>query len=136
MTHLLDTNILVVHLRSRGKSPVSDRLRAMDLDQVATCSVVRAELLAGAHHGRAPRDELAPVLELLELFESLPFDDAADDHYGQVRAHLESIGGPIGAADLFIAAIALANDLTLVTHNVHEFTRVPGLRVEDWQVLP
>ncbi len=63
-------------------------------------------------------------------FISYDFDDAAAREYAGVRAHLESVGTPIGANDLLIAAIALANDLTLVTRNLGEFSRVPRLRIE------
>lgn len=61
------------------------------------------------------------------------FDDLAAERYGELRAHLDAAGTPIGPNDLMIASIALANSLTLVTHNTGEFSRVPGLRLEDWQ---
>jgi tRNA(fMet)-specific endonuclease VapC len=64
----------------------------------------------------------------------LPFDDRAGKIYGQVRADLEARGTTIGPNDLMIAAIALANDLTLVTHNTSEFNRVLGLKLVDWQI--
>ncbi|MEM6713811.1 MAG: virulence-associated protein [Cyanobacteria bacterium P01_D01_bin.6] len=64
---------------------------------------------------------------------SYPFDKNSAQICGQLRAHLSSQGTPIGAYDLQIAAIALANQLTLVTHNVREFSRVRGLGIEDWQ---
>ena len=134
MTYLLDTNVFVQHLRARGRaSQLSDRLQAIDANNVFVGSVVRAELLAGAHHGRAPVDELKRVQSLLALFRSLPFDDRCADQYGKVRAALEARGGMIGSNDLMIACTALANGLTLVTHNCGEFNRVPGLSVEDWQ---
>lgn len=63
----------------------------------------------------------------------LPFDDRAADVYGGVGADLERVGRPIGPNDLLIAATALAHDLTLVTHSISEFGRVPGLGVEDWE---
>jgi tRNA(fMet)-specific endonuclease VapC len=64
----------------------------------------------------------------------LPFEDRAAKVYGQIRADLETKGTPIGPNDLMIAAIALANDLTLVTHNTAEFSRVPALKFVDWHV--
>jgi tRNA(fMet)-specific endonuclease VapC len=64
----------------------------------------------------------------------LPFDDAAAVVYGEIRAALAQAGTPIGPNDLQIAAIALANDLTLVTHNTREFTRVQGLKLADWEI--
>lgn len=65
---------------------------------------------------------------------SLPYDDVATDHFVSIRRHLEATGQIIGPYDMQIAAIALANGCTLVTHNTAEFCRVPGLTLEDWQV--
>lgn len=65
---------------------------------------------------------------------SLPFDDRAADEYGRIRAYLARLGTPIGPNDLLIAAIALANNATLVTHNTTEFNRVPGLTIVDWEM--
>ena len=67
---------------------------------------------------------------------SLPFDDSAAEIYERIRAELEAVGMLIGPYDMMIAAIALANDLTLVTHNTREFGRVAGLKIEDWEVSP
>jgi tRNA(fMet)-specific endonuclease VapC len=65
---------------------------------------------------------------------NLPFDDFAAEIYGRIRAELEAAGMLIGPYDMMIAAIALANDLTLVTHNTREFGRVAGLKIEDWEI--
>lgn len=64
---------------------------------------------------------------------SLPFDDAAAAHYGEIRAALERVGTPIGPIDLLIASIARANSLILMTHNTREFGRVAGLDLDDWE---
>ncbi len=69
---------------------------------------------------------------LLEPFTTLPFDDAAALQYGMIRSLLERLGTPIGPNDLMIAAIGMANDLTVVTRNTREFGRVVGLRVDQW----
>jgi tRNA(fMet)-specific endonuclease VapC len=71
---------------------------------------------------------------LLKPYASLPYDDAATTKYAEIRHFLELRGEVIGPFDLQIAAIALAHDLTLVTHNTGEFSRVPGLRLEDWSL--
>jgi tRNA(fMet)-specific endonuclease VapC len=76
---------------------------------------------------------LGLIANLRQRFGSLPFDDRAAEEYGKLRAHLMALGSPIGPNDLMIASIALANQLTLVTHNTTEFSRVPGLVLEDWQ---
>ncbi len=70
----------------------------------------------------------------LEQFPSVAFDDRCADDYGRVRSMLKKQGQMIGANDLLIAAIALANNLTLVTANTSEFGRIPGLRLENWEV--
>ncbi len=64
----------------------------------------------------------------------MPFDDAAAELFGSIKAQLFAAGTPIGPFDMQIAAIALANGLTLVTHNTREFGRVGGLNLEDWEV--
>jgi tRNA(fMet)-specific endonuclease VapC len=74
------------------------------------------------------------VAALRSHYVSLPFDDPAAEEYGRIRSHLANQGIAIGPNDLIIAAIALANKLTLVTHNTSEFSRVPGLALEDWQI--
>lgn len=72
------------------------------------------------------------VLRTLAPFRSLPFDDAAAERYATLRHELELARQIIGPNDLLIAAICLANDAVLVTSNTAEFSRVPGLRIEDW----
>ena len=133
MTYLLDTNACVTHLRSRGSSRLSQRLRTIDQREIAICSVVRGELLTGAIRSKNSLANVLEVQRFLSLFRSLPFDDVAADRYAEIRTDLESKGTPIGANDLMIASIAVAQGLITVTNNVAEFSRVVGLRVEDWQ---
>ncbi|MGQ0636349.1 MAG: type II toxin-antitoxin system VapC family toxin [Planctomycetaceae bacterium] len=133
MTHLLDTNSCIVYLRRGASSTVAARLAAMTPGSVVLCSVVVAELLYGAQRSAQATKTLAEVRRFCRQFSSLPFDDRAAEEYGIVRAQLAAAGTPIGPNDLMIAAIALANGLTLVTHNTTEFCRVPRLTVEDWQ---
>jgi tRNA(fMet)-specific endonuclease VapC len=130
---LLDTNACVNFLRLGGESPVADRLAEVNPEDVVLCSVVRAELAFGALKSNDAAGNLAKVERFLSQFLSLPFDDAAADEYGRIRADLTRQGMTIGPNDLLIASIALARSLTLVTHNVAEFGRVRGLRIEDWQ---
>lgn len=80
-----------------------------------------------------PAANLTLIQQLIRQFVCLAFDEASADPYAQVRCHLEKIGQSIGPYDLQIAAIALQHGLIVVTHNVAEFSRVPGLTVEDWQ---
>ena len=133
MTFLLDTNTCIAHLRRPAIGRLERRLSATTPGEVVLCSVVRAELIYGALRSRDPEEALREVETFLEGLPSLPFDDRAADAYGPIRADLAAKGTPIGPNDLMIAAIAVANALTLVTRNVSEFSRVPNLRIEDWE---
>jgi tRNA(fMet)-specific endonuclease VapC len=128
---LLDTNICVP-LINRADAALSKRLLAGDPAEIVLCSVVRAELEFGARNSDRIADNLDRVGRFCSAFESLPFDDDAAERYGEIRAQLRREGRPIGGNDLLVAAIALANELTLVTRNVTEFARVPHLRTERW----
>jgi tRNA(fMet)-specific endonuclease VapC len=130
--YLLDTNACIRVLNGSSE-PLIARLRRQAPSEVRISSVTRAELLYGAR--RSAR--VAQNLQLLSAFFaplfSLPFDDACAEHYGALRASLSAAGRPIGPNDLLIAATALAHNLTLVTHNLREFSRVTGLKIEDWE---
>jgi tRNA(fMet)-specific endonuclease VapC len=130
--YLLDTNACI-RLLNGSSAGVVERLEGCDPSEVAMSAVVRAELVFGARKSTHVAENLRLVDALFEPFVCLPFDDRAADAYGSVRADLERAGRPIGPNDLLIAATALAHDLTLVTHNMSEFGRVPGLRVDDWE---
>ena len=133
MKYLLDTNPCIRYLKGQSEALRRRIDSAGDL-QIAVCSVVRAELLFGAVKSSSPARTLTLQRRFLSRFTSLPFDDDAAEAYAVIRASLEREGTPIGSNDLMIAAIAVANDLTLVTHNSAEFGRVPGLAVEDWEL--
>jgi tRNA(fMet)-specific endonuclease VapC len=128
---LLDTNICIAFLKD-GEPAVRERLSELPATEVLLCSVVKAELLYGAHRSGHVDANLKRLDAFFDLFESLPFEDGAAEHYGVLRAQLAAIGQPIGPNDLMIAAIALSARATLVTRNQREFRRVPGLRVEAW----
>lgn len=134
MNYLLDTNTCVHFLRHGAASPVAARLASVAPGDVVLCSVVVGELLFGALRSRDVAKNLAAVRTFAAGLRSLPLDDRAAEEYAKVRADLATKGTPIGPNDLLIAAIALANGLTLVTHNTAEFSRVLGLTLEDWQV--
>jgi tRNA(fMet)-specific endonuclease VapC len=132
MTYLLDTNVCVQYLRGRNL-PVLQRLQMTPMQDVQVCSVVKAELYLGALRSAKPAQNRANVDAFLRPYLSLAFDDAAAEVHALIRHQLETAGTPIGPHDLQIAAIALTNGLTLVTHNTAEFSRVPGLVIEDWE---
>ena len=133
MIWLLDTNTCIAYLRAKSSPRIAARLAEKKVEDVVLCSVVRAELLFGALRSRDTAANWAKVNNFLSPFASLPFDDAAADAYGEIRATLVKQGKTIGPNDLLIASIAVVHNLTLVTHNSEEFGRVSGLRLEDWE---
>jgi tRNA(fMet)-specific endonuclease VapC len=122
----------VAFLSGRSRR-VLDAFEQKSPEEIAVCSVVKAELHYGALGSRNPAAALAKVDEFLEPFRSLPFDDPCAAAYGRSRARLAASGLLIGPNDLLIAAIALVHGATLVTHNVREFSRVEDLAYEDWE---
>ena len=131
MTFLLDTSVCIP-LINRTDPRLAERLLDEDPGSVILCSVVKAELYFGARNSMKVAENMERVERFCDAFDSLPFDDAAAKHYGGIRAQLKREGRPIGANDLLIASIALASDVKLVTRNVEEFQRVPGLHVTSW----
>lgn len=130
---LLDTNICIDYLRKKNLN-VINHIHSRLPDELRLCSVVVAELYFGAYKSPIQATNFTLLSTFLPVFLSLPFDDKAAEVYGQIRADLEVKGTPIGPNDFMIAAIALANDLTLVTHNTSDFSRVPGLKLVDWHL--
>ena len=131
MTFILDTSVCIP-LINRTDKRLAERLLDEAPSSVILCSVVKAELYFGARNSMKVAENLERVDRFCGVFESLPFDDAAAVHYGSVRAQLKREGRPIGANDLMIASIALAANAELVTRNLEEFQRVPGLDVSSW----
>ena len=132
MTWLLDTNACIRYLN--GRSPkLRAKFDATDPAEIRVCSVVKAELFFGAALSSDPVKTLANQRLFLSRFPSLPFDDPSAEAYADIRADLTRQGQLIGPNDLMIAAICRANDVTLVTHNVSEFSRVAGMKIQDWE---
>jgi tRNA(fMet)-specific endonuclease VapC len=95
-------------------------------------AVTLGELVFGAENSQHVEQNLADIEALAARLEVLPFDNPAAYHFGQIRAALYRTGQPIGPYDMMIAGQARAGGLILVTNNVREFERVPGLLLEDW----
>jgi tRNA(fMet)-specific endonuclease VapC len=128
---MLDTNICSYVLRSRPAS-VKQRFEGAGPDSLSISSVVLAELLYGAARhpaGAAIRREIRDFVSRLAV---LPWDGAAAEHYGDLRAALERSGRPLGAMDLMIAAHARSRGATLVSNDVRHLRRVEGLLVANW----
>lgn len=130
--YLLDTNACIRILNNSSASLVT-RLRQHMPEEIFLSSVVKAELIYGAHRSSRAADNLRLLRRFFEPFTSLPFDDSCAGQYGSIRSELERAGMPIGPNDLIIAATAMNHDLILVSNNVREFGRVAGLQIEDWE---
>lgn len=128
--YLLDTNI-ISDLMQYPQGKVAQQIAQVGDDSVCTSIIVVAELeFGGLKKGSAKLQErIAIVLSAMDV---LALEKPAEKKYAEVRTYLEKQGTPIGANDLLIAAHALALGLCVVTRNVREFERVPGLRVENW----
>lgn len=114
---------------------VLSQLKRHPDNEILLCSIVLAELWYGAERSDPKRraNNYALVNQLEAKYQSLSFDNAAARDYAAIRAHLSHIGQPIGPNDTMIASIARSQGVTLVTHNTAEFSRVPGLLIDDWQ---
>lgn len=128
--YALDTNSVSYFLKGRGG--VAERLLAEPPSNVAVPSVVLYELEFGAARSEAPAGLKRRLDQLLRSLAVLPFGVDEARAAARVRLALERSGQPIGPLDLLIAATTLEHGAILVTHNLKEFGRVPGLRVEDW----
>lgn len=129
MTYVLDSDICVELLRRR--EPVSSRVEAQSPADLAITTMTEAELEFGVIRHSNPERARARLDRFLATpIDVIPFDRAAARTHAQVRYALRA--QPIGPHDLIIASIALAYQMILVTHNIKEFRRVPGLKVEDW----
>ena len=129
MNYLLDTNICIRFLSGRNPN-LTKRFLAISAQDKIICSVVRTELYYGAYKSQRQTVSLAKIDAFLRSYQTGAFDNAARV-CGELRADLARKGTPIGPYDVQIAAIALAHNLRLVTHNTGEFSRVPHLLLDD-----
>ncbi|MGC8493014.1 MAG: type II toxin-antitoxin system tRNA(fMet)-specific endonuclease VapC [Syntrophobacteraceae bacterium] len=130
LKYLLDTNIVIYTLKNRPQQ-VKRRFQRHQ-GQMAISAVTLGELVFGAEHSQQVERNLADIEAMAARLEVLPFDEKAAYHFGRIRAALYRTGHPIGPYDMMIAGQARALGLILVTNNIKEFERVPGLALEDW----
>lgn len=129
--YMLDTDISSYIMR-RSNDAVLKKLRRVAVDAVCVSAVTKSELLYGVEiSSRRAKDEAA-LEDYLRYVEVLDYPDEAAMHYAQIRARLRVSGRMIGPNDLFIAAHARSQGLILVTNNTREFSRVGGLKIENW----
>ena len=130
LKYLLDTNIVIYTLKNRPQQ-VQRRFEAHH-GRMGISTVTLRELVFGAEHSQQVEHNLADIEAMVARLEVLPFDDKAAYHFEQIRATLYRADQPIGPYDMMKASQARAFSLILVTNNVKEFERVPGLVTEDW----
>jgi tRNA(fMet)-specific endonuclease VapC len=130
--YLLDTNVCI-RLLNQTDTDIIQHFQEHLPGEIALCSIVKAELLYGARHSQQVEANLKLLKQFFGPLASLPFDDRCAEEAGQIRADLSAQGKPVGPNDLLIAATARAHDAVLVTHNIKEYSRITGLRMEDWE---
>jgi len=129
--YCLDTNIWSFLMR-RPSDALVRHMRAHLRRDVCVSEMARAEMLYGAMQSTRPEALREHIESLLAPYRHLPFGPEAAVHYAEIRTELERRGEMIGPNDLIIAATVRAAGAVLVTHNLREFRRVPGLACEDW----
>ena len=130
LKYLLNTNIVIYTMKNRPQQ-VKRRFQQHH-GRMGISTVTLGELVFGAEHSQQVERNLADIEAFAARLEVLPFDNKAAYHFGQIRATLYRMGQPIGPYDMMIAGHARASGLNLITNNVKEFERVPGLLLEDW----
>lgn len=131
LRYLLDTNICIYIARQKPPAVLA-RFQTLAPGTIGMSVITYGELCFGAAKSQQAEQALNTLRALADVIPVLPMDDDVGTHYGEIRAVLERAGTPIGNNDLWIAAHARALDLTLVSNNTREFTRVPGLTLENW----
>lgn len=136
MNYMLDTNTCIYLMTDREPQKQQNILARLERlnadDQIYLSAIVVSELSYGAQKGRWRKTNLALLEQFLLDFQIVAFDDRAAHAYGKTRATLEKKGKPIGPMDTLIAAHAISLGMLLVTHNTREFSRVSGLKIENW----
>jgi tRNA(fMet)-specific endonuclease VapC len=130
LQYMLDTNICIYVMKNYPPK-LRERFNRL-AEQLCISSITLAELQYGAEKSARRLENLQAVEHFTARLETLAFSSKAAVHHGQMRAELEKAGTPVGAYDLLIGAHARSEGLTVVTNNMREFKRMPGLRVENW----
>ena len=131
MRYMLDTDICI-YISKNSPATVLRKLKSLSSEDACLSAITYGELRYGAEKSTQRDRNLDTITGLKRIVPVAPFGEDASEEYGIIRAHLEKKGQPIGGNDLLIAAHAKALDLILVTNNIREFRRVPGLSIELW----
>ncbi|NES00667.1 MAG: type II toxin-antitoxin system VapC family toxin [Symploca sp. SIO1B1] len=131
MRFLLDTNICIYIIKQKPPK-VLEKFQTLDISDISISSITAAELEYGVYKSQRLEKNRAALNQFLIPLEVIPFDERATQAYGQIRADLERQGIVIGGMDMLIASQAISLGLILVTNNVRELSRIPGLAIENW----
>lgn len=131
MKYMLDTNIIIFVIKKKSADLIK-RFLEHDPNDICISSITYAELVHGVENSSAREKNKLALTMFLSGIQIVPFDAAAAEDYGQIKADLQRRGTPIGPMDTLIAAHAKSLGLTVVTNNTREFSRVKGLNLEDW----
>lgn len=131
MKYMLDTNICIYMMKNNPKETIYNFTRH-NCNDICISSITYSELKYGVEKSKARNSNMYALMLFLSSISIVDYDYRASDEYGIIRSTLEKQGNTIGQLDLLIGAHAKANNLILVTNNVKEFSRIPGLKIEDW----
>ncbi len=131
MIWVFDTDVVSVLLRSKVHTPLHERIARTAIESQAVTSITVGEVSYGAAKAGRP-DLFDRAMAAFATMKVFPFDEAAAQVYGPLRARLEKRGLPVAEADLRIGSIAVSRGAVLVTGNVRHFARIDGLKVENW----
>ncbi|MBD2248411.1 type II toxin-antitoxin system VapC family toxin [Nostoc sp. FACHB-888] len=132
MTYLLDSNVCI-RLINNSSPAVTTRLASQQPEDILISTITQLELYYGAYRSAQQERNLEILQRFFSQFSIIPLDPEAARIAGRIRAELAASGTPIGPYDVQIAAIAMTNNLIVVTHNTKEFIRVNELQIEDWE---
>ena len=130
MHFLIDTNILIYRLKNMGN--VNGNFLKYQNELMSVSVVSYGELVYGAQKSKSVEKNLKTVSEIKDIFPITDITTNVMDVFGKIKAHVQKIGKPTDDMDLLIAATAIANDMTLVTHNTKHFENIPNLKLMDW----
>ena len=131
--YYLDSNVIIDATSKRTSNQIRPHFEKHKPEEIALPAIILAELEYGARHSNDYENNIRIVLEFIAPFKIIPFTQKEAVAYGKIREQLAKEGKIIGPNDLLVAATALANGATIVTHNIDEFSRVNGLNIEDWR---
>ncbi|MBU1568124.1 MAG: type II toxin-antitoxin system VapC family toxin [Proteobacteria bacterium] len=131
MIYMLDTDICSYIIRERPLQ-VLEHFKQVEMEQLCISVVTYAELIYGVEHSSSKKLNRVVIDDFVQHLTIVPWDEAAAEHYGNIRAYLQTEGKIIGSMDMMIAAHARSRRMTLVTNNDKHFKRVPKLTVENW----